>query len=153
MSYDGAPLVRPGHGYPGRLGRSPATQAHVRAYEVVARDQQAQQRSGQRMPRSLPYPQYTTGREGPATYQSQYYRHRAIRMASSLPSATDTSRLADPTSHSCHWRPSLGENLAFFCYGFGQRQSGQDEYKHARTGAHAKRGIRVQLKSDPACLR
>ena len=32
------------------------------------------------------------------------------RMASSLPPATDTSRLADPTSHSCHWRPSLGEN-------------------------------------------
>ena len=32
------------------------------------------------------------------------------RMTSSLPPATDTSRLADPTSHSCHWRPSLGEN-------------------------------------------
>ena len=32
-------------------------------------------------------------------------------------------------------------------------QSGQDEYEHARTGAHAKRGIRVQFKSDPACLR
>ena len=32
-------------------------------------------------------------------------------MASSLPSATDTSRLADPTSHSCRWRPNLGENL------------------------------------------
>ena len=47
------------------------------AYEVVVHDQQVQQRSGQRMPRSLPYPQYTTGREGPATYQSQYYRHRA----------------------------------------------------------------------------
>ncbi len=32
------------------------------------------------------------------------------RMASSLPPATDMSRLADPTSHSYHWRPSLGEN-------------------------------------------
>ena len=51
-------------------------------------------------------------------------------------------------------RQSASDSIGSPCQDDASEQSGQDEYDHARTGAHAKRrGIRVQFKSDPACLR